>query len=731
MRIWDKLGWVNSFLCLFHVIMEDQEWAVRVHFALLLNGLSATLDHFRENWRNIRPTTHQAFHESILRAFDRGDSSKFFEGMTRYVPQTYGEGEMGKVEFYCHVYFTTLPVVSNQKEKWPGALQRFKEFLNTKGADLSKTSGEFLQFYALPHVPSPQTHPSFKHFFTHSWSSELRERLRLFLESVQSKAEKMVTSGLSVPGPNLALQEDLRKAKQRENYIKSALVESQNKWTAFSLSILQIGKQLLEHIEGEGTCDLPAVRRRLAEFERFLTTPGDDTTSNTSSLIPVAQKEQLVSLDYSKIRIGLARLDDWKRCALLQALRWRLTRTPASVRREVMQDYIVKDLLRAQEQRLAGFLMDCGPRLLDYLAKLVNVFASECRGRTYLLQDSQMVQALIQVLYRESEDTTLRQNAIGTLQKLSLRRRPQATMIDLHMIEWLCDVLRHSPDLSEYSLEYSTALLMNLSLRTAGKNMCEDLSLGVLQLLQSLLEHENPQVRTYINGTLYSILSRPVLKVRARDMGLESKLRRLLSNSDEMLQKQIQYIIDQLNADGEESSLSDEDADDDDQEGNEDDETEQISDDEDDVEEDGTGLIGEELLRQEFSLTGDSISSVFEEAKVSERKPEAEIQESADFTEPKTPTDPVEPLEKREATPAEFKAKPKVPRTPQILPMVQVSSQVSKSKVGLETRDPAFPSELLQPSGQVEETRLKHAFQTRSRIQRTPPKTKAAKGSKK
>lgn len=678
--------------------MEDHEWAVRVHFALLLNGLTETLDHFRENWRNLRPTTHKAFHDTILRAFDSGNSAKFFEGMTRYVPQAYGEGELGKVEFYSHVYFTTLPITSNQKEKWPGALQKFKEFLNTKGADLSKTSGEFLQFYALPHVPSPQTHPSFKHFFTPSWSAELRERIRLFLESVESKVMKMAPSGLSLgPPPNIALQEDLRKAKQREDYIKSALVESQAKWTSFSLSIVQMGRQLLDHIEGVKSCDMPAIRRRLAEFERFLTSPGDDSTSNTSSLIPVAQKEQLVPLDYSKIRTGLSRLEDWKRCALLQALRWRLTRTPSSVRREVMKDYIARDLLRAGEERLAGFLLDCGARLLDYLAKLVNVFASECGGRTYLLQDSQMVQALIQVLYRESEDTTLRQNAIGTLQKLSLRRRPQAIMIDLHMIEWLCDVLRHSRDLSEYSLEYSTALLMNLSLRTAGKNMCEDLNLGVLQLLQSLLEHENPQVRTYINGTLYSILSRPMLKVRARDMGLEIKLRRLLSNSDEMLQKQIQYIIDQLNADGEESSISDEDADDDDQEGNEDEETEQISDDEDDVEEEGAGLIGEELLRQEFALNGvrESLSSIVEEVKVPERNREIEVQESADFTEPKTPTEPVEPLEKREATPAEFKTKPKVPRTPQILPVSQVSSQLTKSKVGLEARakDPSFTKE--------------------------------------
>lgn len=673
--------------------MEEQDWAVRVHFALLLNGLSETLDHFRENWRNIRPTTHKAFHENILRAFDRGDAAKFFEGMTRYVPANFGEGEMGKVEFYSHVYFTTLPVLNNQKDKWPGALQKFKEFLNNKGADLSKTSGEFLQFYALPHVPSPQTHPSFKHFFTPSWGAELRDRIRLFLESVESKVTKMGVSGLVSP-PSLAVQEELRKAKQREEYIKSALVESQTKWTAFSMSIVQMGKQLLEQIVTGKSCDLQAIRRRLAEYERFLTSTGDDTTSNTSSLIPVAQKEQLVLLDYSKIHTALLKSDDTKRCSLLQALRWRLTRTPASVRREIMLEYIARDLLRAGEERLATFLLNCGVKVQDFLGKLVNVFASECKGRTYLLQDSHLVQALIQVLYKETDDTTLRQNAIGTLQKLSLRRRPQTIMIDLHMIEWLCDVLQHSQDLSDYSLEYSTALLMNLSLRTTGKNTCEDPNLGVLQLLQSLLEHENPQVRTYINGTLYSILSRPILKVRARDLGLEIKLRRLLSNSDETLQKQLQYIIDQLNADGEESSISDEDADDDDQEGSEDEESEQISDDEDDAEEsDGIGIVGEELLRQEFALREDSESPsvVVEEVKVPEKRGAVEIRESVDFAEPKTPTDPIEPQERREPTPSEFKSKPKIPRTPQILPMPQISSsQISRDKPHLlgKAKDP-------------------------------------------
>jgi hypothetical protein len=40
--------------------------------------------------------------------------------------------------------------------------------LDTQGADLSKTA-EFLPFYALPYVPNPKDHPSFKNLFLMDW----------------------------------------------------------------------------------------------------------------------------------------------------------------------------------------------------------------------------------------------------------------------------------------------------------------------------------------------------------------------------------------------------------------------------------------------------------------------------------------------------------------------------------------------------------------------------------
>lgn len=77
------------------------------------------------------------------------------------------------------------------------------------------------------------------------------------------------------------------------------------------------------------------------------------------------------------------------------------------------------------------------------------------------------------------------------------------------MIDIMINILKNEKEtLSEYSYEYSTALLMNLSLRSAGKSYCEQSDQKVLNVLNDLLEHENMQVRTFVNGMLYSLLSR-------------------------------------------------------------------------------------------------------------------------------------------------------------------------------------------------------------------------------
>ena len=60
-------------------------------------------------------------------------------------------------------------------------LQDFKQYLENRGRALAETP-EFLVFYALPFVPEPEHHPSFKGLFAPRWSSDLRQRLDRFLQ---------------------------------------------------------------------------------------------------------------------------------------------------------------------------------------------------------------------------------------------------------------------------------------------------------------------------------------------------------------------------------------------------------------------------------------------------------------------------------------------------------------------------------------------------------------------
>jgi LisH domain-containing protein ARMC9 len=103
------------------------------------------------------------------------------------------------------------------------------------------------------------------------------------------------------------------------------------------------------------------------------------------------------------------------------------------------------------------------------------VLASENVGNEYLIKDKALIPKLISILYAENEDSNLRQNTLGTLQKLSLRREPQTAMINLNAISWIVNLLQKEGDLSDYTTEYATSLLMNLALRTKGMQKCLDI----------------------------------------------------------------------------------------------------------------------------------------------------------------------------------------------------------------------------------------------------------------
>ncbi|KAK2108318.1 hypothetical protein P7K49_013483 [Saguinus oedipus] len=277
------------------------------------------------------------------------------------------------------------------------------------------------------------------------------------------------------------------------------------------------------------------------------------STMLRASLAPVRKLKDvplLPSLDYEKLKKDLILGSDRLKAFLLQALRWyflkhvlrtaypgsagrvlwkaRLTTShPGEQRETVLQAYISNDLLdcHSHNQSAKDSLsnMDavslwhhgnlaCTDRKLNsllglrsvlqllhsksdvvrqYMARLINAFASLAEGRLYLAQNTKVLRMLEGRLKEEDKDIITRENILGALQKFSLRRPLQTAMIQDGLIFWLVDVLKDPDCLSDYMLEYSVALLMNLCLRSAGKNMCAKVAVLVLKVLSDLLGHEN------------------------------------------------------------------------------------------------------------------------------------------------------------------------------------------------------------------------------------------------
>lgn len=601
-----------------------------------------------------------------MRAFDSGDRESFGQEWSRYVPEVCKDTEFNKLEFYSQLHFLTQ--AKGNKDRWKANLISFKEFLTSAGASLCQTS-EFLPFFALPHIAEPYKHASFQHYFTPTWTAEVRKRLDKFIERlpVESKNPSSIRERVA------ELSQQLEKAHEKEEMRRKLLAEQDTKWVMFAVSLLNLSKQLFAHIQGDSAANLNAIAKKMLEYDRFLT-PSEDSISNTSIMLPVSQKEQLPSLHYPRLKRDLSTShDELKLTALLQALRHRLTRTLPSVRREILQDYLDVDLLMVEQGGLSKLLGRENRKIAEFAAKLVNVIASKRRGRGYLLQDPELIPVLTQILIKESVDSCLRQNALGIVQKLSLRKQPQTVMISQGMIPWLVGILSRPSEQSDYTLEYGSALLMNLSLRTEGKNACEKPELDILRLLISLMDNSNPQVRTYINGTFYSILARPVLKERAKAAGLEAQLQKQYNRSDETIRHQIRFILRQLSSEEEEQESSEEEADDESQSV---DDSELMSDDEglEESQEESCIIVGEELLRSEYAIDS---SEIIEEVKQEQPSPSAIPEFHAEVV-----AKPV--VQQEQPNPADLRRRPspkkdsdalyafaprnKIPRTPIVMP---------------------------------------------------------------
>ena len=149
-----------------------------------------------------------------------------------------------------------------------------------------------------------------------------------------------------------------------------------------------------------------------------------------------------------------------------------------------------------------------------------------------------MIKRVFSVLKSEKEDTYTKKNLLAALQKLSLRHRLQMLMINENLIDYLINLLEDNETLSDYSLEYAVALFMNLTLKNSGKKKCINDHKRILKVISELLGNSptvniltknfyliiglfnfiliHKKIQTYVNASLYNILSVPQIKEHAK-----------------------------------------------------------------------------------------------------------------------------------------------------------------------------------------------------------------------
>ncbi|KAJ3192998.1 LisH domain-containing protein armc9, partial [Dinochytrium kinnereticum] len=120
--------------------------------------------------------------------FQEGDREKFFALWDDRFPASLRETDplYQRMEFQINIYFAIFPLHSGVNPAFAKrvtvqkSMEAFKLFLETRGADLCKTT-QFLSYYALPYVPDPRSHPSFGDLFAERYVRDLEDRLRHFL----------------------------------------------------------------------------------------------------------------------------------------------------------------------------------------------------------------------------------------------------------------------------------------------------------------------------------------------------------------------------------------------------------------------------------------------------------------------------------------------------------------------------------------------------------------------
>eukprot|EP00055_Hartaetosiga_balthica_P014002 m.74572 g.74572 ORF g.74572 m.74572 type:complete len:829 (+) comp8454_c0_seq4:136-2622(+) len=544
--------------------------------------------------------------ESMMSAFDVGNGRKFMKEWTNAIDVALRDGDETciKLEAYVNIYFAIVgmhPGVKSSVENYDQmeAMQHLQAYLNNLGTSKKYTPQELLPFFALPVLADPMSNSSFSHLFSETWVNEIRGRVEAFLR----QNTKAVTSKLSNIVAEWEVSTQRGRAAKGLEGIKRELnhvVEERNElWQRHQqlqreyYNLLGITDELVEAvlsgIQGKPISHLAVAElcSRLNSFtsETQLTsrpTLEQERPTQEGIVADVAIQYPLPALDFVKVKHILATADEEQKALVLQALRWRITRSlPGEQRNAVLVSYIENDLCDVSSPSGDGVIaLACNSKndvVQENAARLLSVVSSLSAGRAYLSYENVISQLVtyckvsfsndaisVRSETEEEGDTRTQQLLVSVLQKLSLRKANLRELIDLGVIDWITEVLSLSSDsISDVTTEFIVALFMNLCLTQAGKTHCAKNGEQIISTLLDLLGHDNPELSTYVNACFYSLLSRRSIRDQAFNMGAADALKAQMNVSEDIIAEQLAHVLDNLYIDTDDSDqVDDEDEDD-------------------------------------------------------------------------------------------------------------------------------------------------------------------------
>lgn len=411
-------------------------------------------------------------------------------------------------------------------------------------------------YFGLTHTPRPHQKTQFAHIFTEQWSNRILSRLlrelkkQLMTENSETEQILKMKKEFDRLSRSLAHKESEHRRLEEDygNVLQLSLEVMELLQSSLKGQPVSIGQDLVARMADKlvsrpssAVTDVPtrpssAFLTPTSIIDTFQTseyTTIPTIISKSETPLPSGRPINLHSKSLFTYNYEAMKKDMLHHGGILQSLRLKLTAESQTydARLKLLKEYVLADVLGCStptseyhRKITIAFSTPTDIKLRQSLQRYVNTLASIFIGRKYLSNSHLIIPALETALVTET-DIVCREHLLGALQKLSLRRVVQSQMIrGGKVMVWLIENLSDPDNLSEYLLEYAAALLMNLCLRTKGRCSLLNQAENLLRVLTDLLSHENQNFKTYLNGTLYSVLKMENFKEQARAMGLKAML---------------------------------------------------------------------------------------------------------------------------------------------------------------------------------------------------------------